>query len=156
MEQGRSSDPAAGHRTPNGGRLDDRSMGELLKTLSDQTTTLVREEIELAKAEVTEKVSVLIRGAVVGIVAGIFAVIGLLFLLHGLAWLVWFVLFSGSSNYFWGFFIVAGVLFLLGALAGFLATRAFKKGSPPTPQLAIDEAKRIRETVQSEHPEQTI
>jgi uncharacterized membrane protein YqjE len=131
-------------------------IGQAIQEVSERAQILVREEIELAKAEVTEKVSVLIRGAVVGIVAGIFAVIGLLFLLHGLAWLVWFVLFSGSSNYFWGFFIVAGVLFLLGALAGFLATRAFKKGSPPTPQLAIDEAKRIRETVQSEHPEQTI
>jgi uncharacterized membrane protein YqjE len=131
-------------------------IGQAIQEVSERAQILVREEIELAKAEVTEKVSVLIKGAVVGIVAGIFAVIGLLFLLHGLAWLVWFALFSGSSNYFWGFFIVAGVLFLLGALAGFLATRAFKRGSPPTPQLAIDEAKRIRATVQSEHPEQTI
>ena len=42
------------------------------------------------------------------------------------------------------------------ALAGFLASRAFKRGSPATPELAIEEAKRIRETVTSEHPERTI
>jgi hypothetical protein len=57
---------------------------------------------------------------------------------------------------FWGYFLVAGVLFLLGGLGGFLAARAFKRGSPPTPQLAIDEAKRIQETVKAEHPERTI
>ena len=48
------------------------------------------------------------------------------------------------------------MLLLLGALAGYIASRAFKSGSPPTPQLAIDEAKLIKETVQSSHPEQTI
>ena len=122
----------------------DVKIAQAIQEVSDRAQILVREEIELAK------------GAGVGIAAGVVGVFGLSLLLQGFAWLAWFVLFQGSSNYFWGFFIVAGVLFLLGALAGFLASRAFKKGSPPTPQLAIDEAKRIRETVQSEHPEQTI
>jgi uncharacterized membrane protein YqjE len=35
--------------------LRDRPIGELLKQLSEETTTLVRKEIELAKAEVSEK-----------------------------------------------------------------------------------------------------
>ena len=39
--------------------------------------------------------------------------------------------------------------FVLGGLAGFLAYRAFKSGAPPTPDMAIEEAKRIRETVSS-------
>ena len=91
---------------------------------------LIHEEIELAKAEMTEKVTVLARGAGVGIAAGIFVVVGLLFILNGFAWLTWYALFSPSTTYFWGFFIVAGVLFLLGALAGFLASRAFKSGEP--------------------------
>jgi hypothetical protein len=134
----------------------DVKIGQAVQEVSDRAQILIREEIELAKAEVLEKVNAPVKGAVVGIVAGVFAVFGLNFLLHGASWALWFGLFSGSSNYFWGFFIVAGVLFLLGALAGFLATRAFKRGSPPTPELAIDEAKRIRETVKSEHPEQTV
>ena len=131
-------------------------IGQAIQEVSERAQILVREEIELAKAEVTEKVNSLVKGAVVGVVGGVFAVFGLLFLLHGLSWLLWFALFPDTSNYFWGFFIIAGVLFLLGALAGFLAARAFKRGSPPKPELAIDEAKRIRETVQSEHPEQTV
>jgi hypothetical protein len=69
--------------------------------------------------------------------------------------LTWFEFFP-DNQFFWGFFIVAAVLFLLGALAGFVASRAFKSAAPPTPQLAIDEAKLIRETVQSSHPEQTV
>jgi uncharacterized membrane protein YqjE len=133
----------------------DVKISQAIQEVSDRAQILVREEIELAKAEVTEKVTTLVKGAVVGIVAGIFAVFGLLFLLHGLAWLIYYVGFP-AGTYFWGFFVVAGLLFLLGALAGFLAAKAFKRGSPPTPDLAIDEAKRIRETVTSEHPEQTI
>ena len=133
----------------------DVKIGQAIQEVSERAQILVREEIELAKAEVTEKVNSLVKGAVVGVVGGVFAVFGLLFLLHGVSWLLWFSLFS-DTNYFWGFFIVAGVMFLLGALAGFLATRAFKRGSPPKPELAIDEAKRIRETVKSEHPEQTV
>jgi uncharacterized membrane protein YqjE len=116
---------------------------------------LVREEIELAKVEVTEKVTKLIKGAVIGIAAGIFVVFALIYLLHGFAWLTWYELFP-DQQYFWGFFVVAAVLLLLGALAGYIAARAFKSAAPPTPQLAIDEAKLIKETVQSSHPERTI
>jgi hypothetical protein len=132
------------------------NIAQAIQEVSDRAQILVREEIELAKAEVTEKVTALIRGAVVGIVGGIFAVVGLLFLLHGFAWLSYYLLPVANQAVFWGYFLVAGVLFLLGGLAGFLATRAFKRGSPPKPELAIAEAKRIQETVKSEHPEQTI
>jgi uncharacterized membrane protein YqjE len=133
----------------------DVKIGQAVQEVTERAQILVREEIELAKAEVAEKVTSIAKGAAVGIVGGIFAVFGLLLLLHGLAWLLWYLLFP-DETYFWGFFIVAGTLFLFGALAGFLASRAFKRGAPPTPDLAIDEAKRIRETVKSEHPEQTI
>jgi uncharacterized membrane protein YqjE len=132
-----------------------QNIAQAIQEVSDRATLLVREEIELAKAEVTEKVTKLLKGAVVGIAAGIFAVFGLIYLMHGLAWLAWFEFFP-DNQFFWGFFIVAAVLFLLGALAGFIAARAFKSGAPPTPQLAIDEAKLIKETVQSSHPEQTV
>jgi uncharacterized membrane protein YqjE len=132
-----------------------QNIAQAIQEVSDRATLLVREEIELAKAEVTEKVTKLIKGAVVGIAAGIFVVFALIYLLHGFAWLTWYELFP-DQQYFWGFFVVAAVLLLLGALAGYIAARAFKSGAPPTPQLAIDEAKRIKETVQSPHPEQTV
>jgi uncharacterized membrane protein YqjE len=132
-----------------------QNIAQAIDEVSQRALVLVHEEIELAKVEVTEKVTKLVKGAVVGIAAGIFAVFGLVFLLHGLAWLAWFELFP-DQQFFWGFFVVAAVLFLLGALAGFIAARAVKAGSPPMPKLAIDEAKRIRETVTSPHPEQTV
>ncbi len=133
-----------------------QNIAQAIQEVSDRAQLLVREEIELAKAEVTAKISTLVRGAVIGIVAGVFALVGLLFLLHGFAWLSYYLLPVPDQTVFWGFFLVAGVLFILGGLAGFLAARAFKRGSPPTPDLAIAEAKRIQETVKSEHPEQTI
>lgn len=111
--------------------------------VSERASLLVREEIELAKAEVSAKVTKLIKGAVVGIAAGIFAVTGLLFLLHGISWVFYDYVFSEVS---WGYFIVAGTLFVLGGLAGFLAAKAVRAGAPPTPDMAIDEARRIRET----------
>ena len=132
-----------------------QNIAKAIDEVSQRVVLLVQEEIELAKAEVTEKVTKLVKGAVVGIAAGIFAVFGLVFVLHGLAWLAWFEFFP-ANQYFWGFFVVAAVLFLLGALAGFIASRALKSGSPPTPAMAIDEAKRIRETVTSKSPEQTV
>ena len=132
-----------------------QNIAQAIQEVSERASLLVREEIELAKVEVTEKITKLIKGAVVGIAAGIFAVFGLVFLLHGLAWLAWFELFP-DWQFFWGFFVVAAVLFLLGALAGYIASRALKSGAPPVPAMAIDEAKRIRETVQSPHPEQTV
>ena len=132
-----------------------QNIAQAIQEVSDRATLLVREEIELAKAEVTEKVTKLIKGAVVGIAAGIFAVFGLIYLMHGFAWLAWYELFP-DNQFFWGFFVVAAVLFLVGALAGYIAARAFKSGAPPVPEMAIDEAKRIRETVQSSDPEQTV
>jgi uncharacterized membrane protein YqjE len=133
-----------------------QNIAEAIQEVSERASVLVREEIELAKAEVTEKVTKLVKGAVVGMAAGLFVIAGLFLLLDGFAWLAYWVIPFPDGTYFWGFFVVAAVLFLLGALAGFIASRAFKAGSPPTPVLAIDEAKRIRETVQSKHPEQTV
>jgi putative superfamily III holin-X len=121
------------------------ALGQAVSEVSERATLLIREEIELAKTEISEKVSSLIKGAVVGIAAGIFVVVGLLFLLHAAAW----GLFAGLfDDVYLGYLVVAGILFLLGGLAGFLATKAVKRGTPPKPEMAIDEAKRIKETVQ--------
>jgi uncharacterized membrane protein YqjE len=126
-----------------------QNVAQAVQDISERMATLVREEIELAKAEVSEKITKLLKGIVVGLAAGIFVATGLLFFLHGLAWLAWFVLPVGNSSFFWGFFVVAGLLFVLGGVAGFLAARFLKESSPPTPGMAIDEAGKIKRTLMS-------
>jgi hypothetical protein len=124
-----------------------QNVAQAVQDISERVSLLVREEIELAKAEVTTKVTKLLKGIVVGAAAGIFVVIGLLFLLHGFAWLAYYVLPVPNQSYFWGFFVVAGLLFVLGGIAGYLAAKFFKESSPPTPTMAIDEAGKIRKTL---------
>jgi uncharacterized membrane protein YqjE len=121
-------------------------LAQTVQEISERVSTLVHEEIELAKAEVTEKITKLLKGIVVGVAAGIFVVTGMLFLLHGLAWLAWFALPVGNQAFFWGFFFVAGLLFVLGGMAGYLAARFLKAGRPPVPEMAIDEAQKIKRT----------
>jgi uncharacterized membrane protein YqjE len=130
---------------------DNSDLGQAIQDVTEKMSLLVREEIELAKTEVTEKVTKLVKGAAVGIAAGIFAVFGLIYLGHGVAWLIWDVI-GGTRDFWLGFVIVAVILFLLGGIAGFVAARLFKRGAPPAPQMAIEEAKLIKETVTSEHP----
>ncbi len=122
-----------------------QSIAQAITEVSERATMLVREEIELAKAEVTQKLTKLVKGAIVGISAGLFAALGLIYLLDAAAWGIW--RFFGGSDYWIGFLIVAVALFALGGLAGALAYRAVRGGAPPTPDMAIEEAKKIRETV---------
>src|SRR3954454_9616439 len=127
--------------------MPDNQTSELAQTIqevSEKASLLVREEIELAKAEMTEKVTKLIKGAVVGIVGGIFAVFGLIYFLHAAAWFIW-KLIGGADDFYLGFLIVAVVLFLLGAVAALITYRAFKRGSPPTQMMAIEEVRLIKE-----------
>jgi uncharacterized membrane protein YqjE len=127
-------------------------LAQAIQDVSQKASLLVREEIELAKAEMTEKVTKLAKGAAVGIAAGIFAVFGLIYLLHAIAWLLYKIISSDGQSVWIGYIIVAAVLFILGGLAGFLAARFFRRGTPPAPLMAIDEAKLIRETVSSPRP----
>ena len=127
-------------------------LGRAIQEVSERASLLVREEIELAKAEMTTKMTKLLKGAVVGIVAGVFAVFALVYLVHSLSWGI-FALVSDDINFVWlGYLIAGGLLLLIGGVAGFLASRFLKSGSPPTPQMAIEEGKLIKETVTTSHP----
>jgi uncharacterized membrane protein YqjE len=126
---------------------EDRSVGEMVFDVSERVSTLVREEIELAKAEVSEKVQSLLRGGVVGIVAGTFAFLGLILLMHSIAWLLNDLFFG--DNVWLGFLIEAVIFFATAAIAGYVAYRAVQKGAPPTPDLAIEEGRRIKQTLEA-------
>jgi Putative Actinobacterial Holin-X, holin superfamily III len=130
----------------NGGA--DKNLGEIVSEVSEKASLLVRQEIDLAKAEVTGKLTKLARGAGVGAAAGVFLIFGITMFFHTLAW---FLIDLFDFNAIWyGFAIVTGFLFLLAILAALLAFRLFKKGAPPTPDLAIEEAKLIREQFESQ------
>jgi uncharacterized membrane protein YqjE len=129
-------------------------LGQAIQEVTEKVQLLVREEIALAQAEMTEKITKLIRGIVAGAVAGVFALFGLIYLLHAASWGIWEILGTGNGPWL-GFLIVTLVLFLLGAIGGLLAYRLIKKATPPTPAMAIEEAQLIRETVsgsQAHHP----
>jgi protein-S-isoprenylcysteine O-methyltransferase Ste14 len=118
------------------------SLGAAVSEVSEKVSVLVREEIALAKAEMTVKVSSIARGAIavaVGVVFGVFA------LVFGLGTLAWGL--NSAFNSIWlGFAVVFVVLLVLTAIAFLFAWRKLKVGAP-TPKMAIDEAKKIRSTV---------
>lgn len=122
-----------------------QSLARTITEVSERASLLVREEIELAKAEVFEKAAKIAKGAAVGAAAGVFAVIAGFFILEGLAWLISIELFP-SGQYFWGFFVVAFLLLGLGVAGGYFAFKAIS-GGPPTPKMAIGEARKIRDAV---------
>ncbi len=120
----------------------DRPVGELVAEVSEKASALVREEIELAKTEISEKVTKLVKGSVVGIVAGAFAFLALILIMQGIAWLLDDLFFEGDI---WlGFFVEAVIFLLVAAGAGFFAYRSLLAGAPPTPDAAIEEAKLTR------------
>jgi len=127
---------------PNG----DRKVGEMAFDVAERVSLLVREEVELAKVELSEKVGNLLRGSAVGIAAGIFALLGLAMLMHSIAWAINDIL--GVEGSVWiGFGIEALFWFITAGIAGLVAYKAVQKGTPPTPEMAIEEAKETKATL---------
>jgi hypothetical protein len=125
-----------------------RPLADLVVEVSENASTLVREEIELAKAEISQKVSKILRGSAVGAAAGVFAFLAVIMIFHGVAWLLGEEVFSG--NIWAGYFVTAGIFLLVSALAGFVAYRALRAGTPPVPEQAIEEAKLTKEMLERE------
>jgi uncharacterized membrane protein YqjE len=137
-----SQTPPATPPVPPGPEPEKKSVADLVFDVSQGTSALIREEFELAKAEVAEKVGKLLRGSVVGIAAGIFAFLALILVMEGVAWLLNEEVFDGKT---WpGFFIEAAVFLLIAAAAALIAYRAVRAGAPPVPEQAIEEAKLTR------------
>ena len=141
-EAGAAAQTQAAQAPPDGTKVpEDMSVGELVFEVSDRASVLIREEIELAKTEVTEKFNRLLQGSVAGLVAGVFVLCALMLGMFGVAWLLNDLVFD---NFWAGFFVEAVLFLLIAAGAGLFAWRAFKKSAPPTPDMAIEEAKEIK------------
>ncbi|TMK71839.1 MAG: phage holin family protein, partial [Actinobacteria bacterium] len=97
--------------------------------------------------EIREKVTKLVQGSVVGIASGVFVLMALAMFMHGVAWLLNDLFFS--SNLWAGFMIESAFWLVVAAIAGLIAYRSIQAGAPPTPDLAIEEAKRTKETLEA-------
>ncbi len=115
---------AAGHDDPR-----DRGIGELVKELASQTSTLVRQEIQLAQAEVTQKGKLAGKGA--GMLAGA-AVVALLALGALTAFLI---IVLDSFLPLWLAALIVTLLWLaIAAVLGLAGKNAIQKATPPAPQ----------------------
>lgn len=118
------------------------SIGATVTEVSERVSLLVREEIELARAEVTQKVTSIARGAAAVAAGAVFGVFGIVFGLLTAAWGI-----NSATDSLWiGFAAVFAALVVFAIAAFLFAYRKLRVGAP-TPNMAIDEAKKIRETV---------
>jgi uncharacterized membrane protein YqjE len=107
----------------------ERGIGELVKDLASQTSTLVRQEIKLAQAEVTEKGKVAGRGA--GMLAG--AAVAALLMLGALTALIVVVLDSFLG--LWLAILIATLLWgIVAAVLAQTGRKALQAATPPVPQ----------------------
>jgi uncharacterized membrane protein YqjE len=116
--------------------LRERPTSELLRQLSDQTTALVRQEIELAKLEFREK------GKKAGIGAGMFGGAGL-FGLYAVGALTATIILA-LATFLPGWVSALIVTVVYGAIAGILALRGksqVREATPPMPQQAVETTK---------------
>jgi hypothetical protein len=114
----------------------DETVADLLKQLSMQTTTLVHQEVELAKAELVQK------GKRAGTGAGLFGGAGIV-AVFGIGALVAAAI-AGVANLVpvWAAAVMVGAVLL--AAAGVLALtgkKEFKEGTPPVPTQAVESTK---------------
>src|SRR5215217_4651600 len=119
-----------------GSETRERPTSELLKQLSDQTTRLVRQEIELAKLELSEK------GKRAGVGAGMFGGAGV-FGLYAVGALTATIILA-LATFLPGWLAALIVTVVYGAIAGVLALRGksqVKEAAPLVPEQAVDTTK---------------
>jgi hypothetical protein len=122
--------------SPDNRELRDRPVGELLRDLSQQTGTLVRQEIELAKAELSQK------GKQAGAGAGMFGAAGAVGLLALAALTTCFIAALQTAMATWLAALIVAVVYaaIAGALA--LAGRArIRRATPAAPEQTIETVK---------------
>jgi hypothetical protein len=116
--------------------LRERSIGELFSKLSNETSTLIRQEMELARAELTEK------GREAGKSAGLFGGAGAVGLLGAGALTAGVILLLDLAIAGWLAAILVGLVYV--AVAGFLALQGrdrIQRATPPVPEQTVDTVK---------------
>ena len=122
--------------TPEGSPGEERTLGQLVAQASEDLSTIVRSEIALAKAELTDGAKSMGLGVAMFAGAAVFAVFALIYLLHAAAQGI-----AAAGLPVWaGYLIVGGVLLIAAAVLALVGKRALSKASP-TPTKAIAQAK---------------
>jgi hypothetical protein len=132
----RAADEPVGQTSAGGEDLRDRSLGELVKQLADQTSTLVRQEIDLAKAETTLKAKTAGKGA--GLI-GAAAVIGLLAAGALTAFLI--MLLDGALANWLSALIVAVVFAAIAGALAMAGKNRIQRATPPVPEQTVETVK---------------
>lgn len=125
------------------------AIAQAIQSVTASTQALVKDQVDLAKVEMQAKASVFGKGAAVAAAAGAFVLGALILILHGLAWMTWYLLFP-DEEFFLGFFVVAFILLIFGAIAGFVAYKALQKAQSPVPDQALAAARETQATIQGE------
>ncbi|HVE93201.1 MAG TPA: phage holin family protein [Actinomycetota bacterium] len=115
----------------------DKSLGELLKQLSQETTTLVKQELELAKAEISEK------GKQAGVGVGLFGAAGIVGFLALASLTAFFVLALHAAGLpAWAAaLVVAAVYGVVAAVLGLQGKEKVQEASPPIPEQTVETVK---------------
>lgn len=116
--------------------MDDRPLAELLRDLSEQTTTLVRKEIELAKVELTSK------GKRAGAGAGMFGGAGALGFYALGAFTAGMIILLGTAIEPWlAALVVALVHALVAGVLALTGKQQVQRATPPLPEQATESVK---------------
>jgi len=134
------------HETPPE-ELRERPVGDLVKQLAGQTSTLVRQEIDLAKAEMTEKATVAGKGA--GLLSGA-AVVGLLAAGALTAFLI--LLLSEAMDAWLAALIVTVVMGAIAAVLALLGRNRIRAATPPVPEQTVETVKEDVEWAKTRTP----
>jgi len=116
--------------------------GELINRLTEQTTHLIRSELQLAKTEMTEKAKH------AGLGAGLFGGAGIIALYGGGALVATIILALATFLPAWlSALIVTVVLFVIAGVAALIGKKQVSQATPAAPEKTIDSVKRDVETV---------
>jgi hypothetical protein len=119
-----------------GNAMRERPIGELFKQLSEETSSLIRQELELARAELKEK------GREAGKGAGLLGGAGLVGLLAAGAVTACVILLLDKAVAAWVAALIVAVVY--GAIAGVLARRGKERvqaATPPAPEQTVEAVK---------------
>lgn len=119
-------------------------MGQAAKRVAEHARTLARLEVELAQLELKRKAASLGLGFGLGLGAALFALFALGFGLAAAAAALALVVSTWLA-----LLIVFGALLVLSAVLGVLALGRLRRGTPPVPEQAIEEARVTAEAVRN-------